>query len=73
VFGYFDCFNDYAGMEAADVGYDFCFISHAVSGSCRMFGYWFSQPGVSYVFCNPGGDVTAGLANVPLPQENKIL
>jgi hypothetical protein len=36
VFGYFDCFSDYWGLVAADVGYDFCFVKvTAVSGNCR--------------------------------------
>jgi hypothetical protein len=57
-------------MVAADVGCDFCFVKvSAMSGSCRMFSYHcllVLQSGVSDMFCNPGGDVTASLADVHL-------
>jgi hypothetical protein len=47
MFGYLDCFSDYAGMVAANVGYDFCFVKvSTVSGTLECSDSadrWFSS------------------------------
>jgi hypothetical protein len=68
VFRYFSCFPHDVGTFGLDVGCDLCSVKvDAVFGCCRMFGYHWSlvlQSYVSDMFRNPGGDVTACLADI---------
>jgi hypothetical protein len=63
VFGHLIFFLDCARMIGVDVGYDSCLVSiDAVFSSCGVFGCcWLLvlQSGVSDLFWNPGGVVTA--------------